>query len=73
LAIVVNEKGLERRWRRPESARLAIRIRFLPIQRANAHMTRDESRLLVETIEERNGGGKSRLLIYISMALESLR
>src|SRR5580700_7177373 len=69
IGIVVNEKGLERAL-----ATLGVRTIGYPysisayFRRANANMTRNESRLLVEKMRKENLIAKKDLVVYISMA-----
>jgi hydroxymethylglutaryl-CoA lyase len=71
IGIVVNEKGLERALATPGVTTIgypySISAHF---RRANANMSRGESRALVETInkETKAGGRGLGLVIYISMA-----
>jgi hydroxymethylglutaryl-CoA lyase len=69
IGIVVNEKGLERAL-----ATLGVTTIGYPysisayFRRANANMTREESRALVETLKKRTAEANRDLVIYISMA-----
>jgi hydroxymethylglutaryl-CoA lyase len=69
IGIVVNEKGLERAL-----GTLGVRTIGYPysisayFRRANANMTRNESRLLVERLRKETLVAKKDLVIYISMA-----
>src|SRR5580700_9213579 len=69
IGIVVNEKGLERALATPGVTTIgypySISAHF---RRANANMTRDESRLLVEKLRKETLAAKKDLVIYISMA-----
>jgi hydroxymethylglutaryl-CoA lyase len=69
IGIVVNEKGLERAL-----ATLGVSTIGYPysisayFRRANANMTRNESRLLVEKLRKETLVAKKDLVVYISMA-----
>jgi len=69
IGIVVNEKGLERAL-----ATLGVTTIGYPysisayFRRANANMTREESRALVETLKKETAVANRDLVIYISMA-----
>jgi hydroxymethylglutaryl-CoA lyase len=69
IGIVVNEKGLERAL-----ATLGVSTIGYPysisayFRRANANMTRNESRLLVERLRKETLVAKKDLVVYISMA-----
>ncbi|HEY2821578.1 MAG TPA: hypothetical protein VGJ06_11105 [Candidatus Acidoferrum sp.] len=69
IGIVVNEKGLERAL-----ATLGVTTIGYPysisayFRRANANMTRDESRKLVEKLKKDTAAASRDLVIYISMA-----
>ena len=69
IGIVVNEKGLERAL-----ATLGVRTIGYPysisayFRRANANMTRNESRLFVEKLRKETLLAKKDLVVYISMA-----
>jgi hydroxymethylglutaryl-CoA lyase len=69
IGIVVNEKGLERAL-----ATLGVTTIGYPysisayFRRANANMTREESRALVETLKKTTAAANRGLVIYISMA-----
>jgi hydroxymethylglutaryl-CoA lyase len=69
IGIVVNEKGLERAL-----ATLGVNTIGYPhsisayFRRANANMTREESRALVETLKKETAAANRGLVIYISMA-----
>src|ERR1700674_2886816 len=69
IGIVVNEKGLERALATPGGTTIgdpySISAYF---RRANANMTRDESRQLVEKLKKETAAAKHGLVIYISMA-----
>src|SRR3979409_1458238 len=69
IGIAVNEKGLERALGTP-----GVKTHGYPysisayFRRANANMTRDESRLLVEKLRKETAAANRGLVIYISMA-----
>jgi hydroxymethylglutaryl-CoA lyase len=69
IGIVVNEKGLERAL-----ATLGVSTIGYPysisayFRRANANMSRDESRALVEKLRKATFAAKKDLVVYISMA-----
>src|SRR5450755_1868386 len=69
IGIVVNEKGLQRALATPGVTTIgypyAISAYF---RRANANMTRAESRLLVEKLKKETAAANRGLVIYISMA-----
>src|ERR1700722_4433625 len=69
IGIVVNEKGLERALATPGVTTIgypyAISAYF---RRANANMTREESRAVVETLKKATAAANRGLVIYISMA-----
>jgi hydroxymethylglutaryl-CoA lyase len=69
IGIVVNEKGVERALATPGVTTIgypySISAHF---RRANANMTRAESRLLVEKLKKETTAAKRGLVIYISMA-----
>jgi hydroxymethylglutaryl-CoA lyase len=69
IGIVVNQKGLERALATPGVTTIGYPYSISAyFRRANANMTRGESRQLVETLKrETNAAGKD-LVIYISMA-----
>jgi len=69
IGIVVNEKGLERALATPGVSTIGYPYSISAyFRRANAHMTRDESRLLVEQLRKEAAAANRGLLIYISMA-----
>jgi hydroxymethylglutaryl-CoA lyase len=69
IGIVVNEKGLERALATPAVSTIGYPYSISAyFRRANAHMTRDESRLLVEQLRKETAAANRGLLIYISMA-----
>jgi len=69
IGIVVNEKGLQRALATPGVTTIgypySISAHF---RRANANMSRAESRMLVETIKRETSAAKKDVVIYISMA-----
>jgi hydroxymethylglutaryl-CoA lyase len=69
IGIVVNEKGLERALATPGVTAIGYPYSISAyFRRANANMTRDESRLLVEKLRKETTAAKRDLVIYISMA-----
>jgi len=69
IGIVVNEKGLERALATPEVTTIGYPYSISAyFRRANANMTRAESRLLVEKLKKETTTAKRGLVIYISMA-----
>src|ERR1700676_4234433 len=69
IGIVVNEKGLERALATPGVAMIGYPYSISAyFRRANANMTRDESRLLVEKLRKETVAANRGLVIYISMA-----
>jgi hydroxymethylglutaryl-CoA lyase len=69
IGIVVNEKGLERALVTPGVTTIGYPYSISAyFRRANANMTRDESRSLVEKLKKETGAAKKDLVIYISMA-----
>src|SRR5260370_14967505 len=69
IGIVVNEKGLERALATPGVTTIGYPYSISAyFRRANANMTRDESRLLVENLREETAAANRGLVIYISMA-----
>jgi hydroxymethylglutaryl-CoA lyase len=68
IGIVVNEKGLERALATPGVTTIGYPYSISAyFRRANANMTRDESRLLVEKLRKETAVNRG-LVIYISMA-----
>src|SRR5258708_18710054 len=69
IGIVLNKKGLERALATPGVVSIgypyAISAYF---RRANANMTREESRLLVDKLKKETAAANRGLVIYISMA-----
>ena len=69
IGIVVNEKGLERALATPGVSTIGYPYSISAyFRRANANMTRGESRKLVETLKRETKGAGKGLVIYISMA-----
>jgi len=69
IGIVVNEKGLERALATPGVTTIGYPYSISAyFRRANANMTRDESRALVEKLRKETTAAKRDLVIYISMA-----
>jgi hydroxymethylglutaryl-CoA lyase len=69
IGILVNEKGLERALATPGVTTIGYPYSISAyFRRANANMTRDESRLLVEKLRKETTAAKRDLVIYISMA-----
>jgi hydroxymethylglutaryl-CoA lyase len=69
IGIVVNEKGLERALATPGVTAIGYPYSISAyFRRANANMTRDESRLLVEKLRKETAAANRGLVIYISMA-----
>jgi len=69
IGIVVNEKGLERALAAPGVSTIGYPYSISAyFRRANANMTRAESRALVETLERETRKANKDLVIYISMA-----
>ena len=69
IGIVVNEKGLERALATPGVTTIGYPYSISAyFRRANANMTRAESRLLVEKLKKKTATAKRGLVIYISMA-----
>ncbi len=69
IGIVVNEKGLERALATPGVTTIGYPYSISAyFRRANANMTRDESRALVETLKKKTAAANRGLVIYISMA-----
>jgi hydroxymethylglutaryl-CoA lyase len=69
IGIVVNEKGIERALGTPGVTTLGYPYSISAyFRRANANMTRAESRAMVETLKKTTGGTGRDLVIYISMA-----
>jgi hydroxymethylglutaryl-CoA lyase len=69
IGIVVNEKGLERALATPGVTTIGYPYSISAyFRRANANMTREESRALVETLKTETAAANRDLVIYISMA-----
>src|ERR1700724_4889038 len=69
IGIVVNEKGLERALASPGVTTIGYPYSISAyFRRANANMTREESRALVETLKKATAAANRGLVIYISMA-----
>jgi hydroxymethylglutaryl-CoA lyase len=69
IGIVVNHKGLERALATPGVTTIGYPYSISAyFRRANANMSRDESRALVETLKKETQTAKKDLVIYISMA-----
>jgi hydroxymethylglutaryl-CoA lyase len=69
IGIVVNEKGLERAMATPGVSTIGYPYSISAyFRRANANMTRAESRALVETLKRETKKANKELVIYISMA-----
>src|SRR5437660_5495139 len=69
IGIVVNEKGLERALATPGVTTIGYPYSISAyFRRANANMTRGESRALVETLNRETKAADRGLVIYISMA-----
>src|SRR6202045_1004403 len=69
IGIVVNEKGLERALATPGITTIGYPYSISAyFRRANANMSRAESRELVESLQRRTKGAGRDLVVYISMA-----
>ena len=69
IGIVVNEKGLERALATPGVTTIGYPYSISAyFRRANANMTRDQSRLLVDKLKKDTAAVNRGLVIYISMA-----
>jgi len=69
IGIVVNEKGLERALATPGVTTIGYPYSISAyFRRANANMTRAESRLLVEKLGKETAAANRGLVIYVSMA-----
>jgi hydroxymethylglutaryl-CoA lyase len=69
IGIVVNEKGLERALATPGVTTIGYPYSISAyFRRANANMSRGESRALVETLHKESKAADRGLVIYISMA-----
>lgn len=69
IGIVVNQKGLQRALATPGVTTIGYPYSISAyFRRANANMTREESRRLVELLKKETLAAKRELVIYISMA-----
>ncbi len=69
IGIVVNEKGLDRALGTPAVTTIGYPYSISAyFRRANANMTREESRVLVEKLRKETAAANRDLVIYISMA-----
>ncbi|HXJ12771.1 MAG TPA: hypothetical protein VNH19_10905, partial [Candidatus Limnocylindrales bacterium] len=69
IGIVVNEKGLERALKTPGVTTIGYPYSISAyFRRANANMSRDESRKLAEILQKETKASNRGLVIYISMA-----
>ena len=69
IGIVVNEKGLERALATPGVSTIGYPYSISAyFRRANANMSRDESRALVEKMKKSTAEANRGLVIYVSMA-----
>ena len=69
IGIVVNEKGLERALKTPGVTTIGYPYSISAyFRRANANMSRDESRKLVEILQKETKAANRNLVVYISMA-----
>jgi len=69
IGIVVNEKGLDRALATPGVSTIGYPYSIsASFRRANANMSRDQSRALVETMKKSTAEAQRGLVIYISMA-----
>ncbi|HYK39198.1 MAG TPA: hypothetical protein VEU98_04195 [Candidatus Eremiobacteraceae bacterium] len=69
IGIVVNEKGLERALKTPGVTTIGYPYSISAyFRRANANMSRDESRKLVEILQKEARAANRDLVVYISMA-----
>jgi hydroxymethylglutaryl-CoA lyase len=69
IGIVINEKGLERALATPGVTTIGYPYSISAyFRRANANMTREESRALVEALKKETAAANRGLVIYISMA-----
>src|SRR5690242_678378 len=69
IGIVVNEKGLERALATPGVTTIGYPYSISAyFRRANANMTREESRAVVEKLKKETAAANRGLVIYISMA-----
>ena len=69
IGVVVNQKGLERALATPGVTTIGYPYSISAyFRRANANMSRDESRALVETLKKETLAATKDLVVYISMA-----
>ncbi len=69
IGIVVNEKGMERALATPGVTTIGYPYSISAyFRRANANMSRGESRALVETLKRATAAARRDLVVYISMA-----
>jgi hydroxymethylglutaryl-CoA lyase len=69
IGIVVNEQGLQRALATPGVTAIGYPYSISAyFRRANANMSREESRKLVETLKKETTAAKRDLVIYVSMA-----
>ncbi len=69
IGIIVNERGLQRALATPGVTTIGYPYSISAyFRRANANMTRSETRLLVEKLKKRTTAAKHGLVIYVSMA-----
>jgi hydroxymethylglutaryl-CoA lyase len=69
IGIVVNEKGLERALATPGVTTIGYPYSISAyFRRANANMTREESRAMVATLKKETAAANRDLVVYISMA-----
>ncbi|HKV28957.1 MAG TPA: hydroxymethylglutaryl-CoA lyase [Candidatus Acidoferrales bacterium] len=69
IGIVVNEKGLERALATPGVTTIGYPYSISAyFRRANANMSRAESRALVEKLRQQTKAARRKLVVYISMA-----
>ena len=69
IGIVVNEKGLARALATPDVTTIGYPYSISAyFRRANANMTRAESRVLVENLKKETAAANRGLVIYVSMA-----
>jgi hydroxymethylglutaryl-CoA lyase len=69
IGIVVNEKGLQRALATPGVSTIGYPYSISAyFRRANANMSRDESRKLVEMLRKETAAAKRDLVVYVSMA-----
>jgi hydroxymethylglutaryl-CoA lyase len=69
IGIIVNAQGLERALATPDVTTVGYPYSISAyFRRANANMSRDESRKLVEKLQKETKAAKRKLVVYISMA-----